>query len=97
MTKLTKVVGIIEVWQEKYRDMGGDYRGVYRTESEARTASDYSQDTPLRRNAVLLLDGKVWLLSKEGHLGFTNDILAEKDQALSKLTDREKEILGLKA
>lgn len=51
---------------------------------------------PKERDAVLLDDGQVWLLEREPVPLYHSHEDMEKKVAVAKLTDREKQLLGIK-
>lgn len=92
---------IITVFRSYHTDgYTGRHGGIYRTKNEARLASDYpdhpsSDMTGDAFQALQTDDGKVWLLDKDGPCMFTEDSAKLRANALAKLTQAEKEILGL--
>lgn len=92
---------VIKVWQASKSDGCGvrSYpSGVYNTRAEAMTESDFPDNPytkPEERAALMMDNGKVWLLEGEP-MEFTNIVRDKRAAALAKLTSEEREILGVK-
>lgn len=73
--------------------------GIHRTHAQALAASDYPHSPhskPYVRAALELDNGEVWLLDPGGPYMFTEDVVSLRAKALDKLTQAERDILGVK-
>ncbi len=93
---------IIEVYQAVYADTEGrptPKNTFYPTYHLAILGSDAmgGNPKPIARKALLLDDGKIWVLSERGPCTlYQSAEEVERELALAKLTDKEKVLLGLK-
>ncbi len=96
----TKELKIDKVWQPVTQDNDGTNIPSYSfftTEEEAKKRCNGwgAAPDPISRDAVLLEDGKVWLLEKSPVDLYHSSEDMQKKQALAKLTAQERKLLGL--